>query len=535
MQYGFMKPRVKTSFAAIAVLGVLFFAFVCRFWGLSRFNEPVFDEIYFATYGYDYLKGIEFFDVHPPLGKYIIAIGLWIFQFLPLQQSGGGTEGVASISAFGYRWIGAAFGTLIPLWVGILAYKIGHRVSFGVIAGMLTALDGLLLVESRYALINTYLLTFGLLGLICFLMAVDRRHGRIFWLILAGIGFGACWSVKWNGLGFLLAVYGFYGLALLLSWIAPKAMHDPDSSVEANPLTPLYPPIEPSLSDIEATDEPEITSDTTSNASVKQGIFTKFSQKRTARIPANNSLRGAARIPLPLFALTLAIVPAIVYRLSWVYHLKIAPSYGFWEMQKQILGYHSQVGGNIGETHPYCSPWYSWPWMIRPVGYYFQSWQEGAKTTVLDVHAFGTPILWWFSTLAIFGTLIIVALWLWRIGRDDRLRQFHLVAAVHLVSPINLSVGSFIAIGYAANFLPWMLVSRCTYIYHYMGASLFSFLALAWVLDRVWQRPELQLRAIAPTVILICFAAFLFWSPIFLGLPLSREAFELRMWMSSWY
>jgi dolichyl-phosphate-mannose--protein O-mannosyl transferase len=533
-----MKPSIQTSFVAIAVLGVLLFSFVCRFWGLSRLNEPVFDEVYFATYGYDYLKGIEFFDVHPPLGKYIIAIGLWIFQFLPIQQSGGGTEGVATISAFGYRWIGAAFGTLIPLWVGILAYKMGHRMSFGIIAGMLTALDGLLLVESRYALINTYLLTFGLLGLICFLMAVDRRQGRTLWLILAGINLGACWSVKWNGLGFLMAVYGFYGLALLLSWIAPKAMHDPDASAETNStnstdsppsLTPLYPPL--SSANLDGTTTPDITAQTPP----PQGLFAKLRQQRTERIPANNSLRGAARIPLPLFGLTLAIVPAIVYRLSWIYHLKIAPSYGFWEMQKQILGYHSKVGGNVGDTHPYCSPWFTWPWMIRPVGYYFKNWQQDSKETIIDVHAFGTPVLWWFSTLAILGTLLVVGLWLWRIGRDNRLRQVHLVAAVNLVSPINLSVGSFIAIGYGANFFPWMLVSRCTYIYHYMGASLFSFLALAWVLDRVWQRPELHLRAIAPTVILVCFGAFLFWSPLFFGFPLSREAFDLRMWMPSWY
>ncbi|TAF57537.1 MAG: phospholipid carrier-dependent glycosyltransferase [Oscillatoriales cyanobacterium] len=528
MQYGFMKPSIKTSFAAIAVLGVLFFAFVCRFWGLSRFNEPVFDEVYFATYGYDYLKGIEFFDVHPPLGKYIIAIGLWIFQFLPIQQAGSGTEGISSISSFGYRWIGAAFGTFIPLWVGILAYKIGHRVSFGIIAGMLTALDGLLLVESRYALINTYLLTFGLLGLICFLMAVDRRHGRTLWLILAGINLGACWAVKWNGLGFLMTVYGFYGLALILSWLAPKAMHDSESFAETpstTSLTPLYP--SSTSSNLEDTAAAETAAPT--------GFLATLHSQRTARIPANNSLRGAARIPLSLFALTLAIVPAIVYRISWVYHLKIAPKYDFWEVQQQIMGYHSRLGGNVSDTHPYCSPWYSWPWMVRPVGYYFETWQQDGQDLVTDVHAFGTPVLWWFATLAICGTLLVVVLWLWRIGRDNRLRQVHLVAAVNLVAPINLSVGSFIAIGYGANFFPWMLVSRCTYIYHYMGASLFSFLALAWVLDRVWQRPELHLRAIAPTVILICFAAFLFWSPIFFGLPLSREAFDLRMWMSSWY
>jgi dolichyl-phosphate-mannose--protein O-mannosyl transferase len=373
-------------------------------------------------------------------------------------------------------------------------------------------------------------------------MAVDRRHGRTFWLILAGIGLGACFSVKWNGLGFMMAVYGFYALALLLSWIAPQAMHDPESSNPETPLTPLYPPSDPLSAEGVSGASPEQAAiaevppeESPPTIAPRPGLFATFQRNRIARIPANNSLRGAARIPLPLFALTLGLVPAIVYRLSWVYHLKIAPTYGFWEMQKQILGYHSHVGGNVGETHPYCSPWFTWPWMIRPVGYYFNSWEEGGKTTVIDVHAFGTPVLWWFSTLAILGTLTIVALWIWRIGRDNRLRQVHLISAVNLVSPINLSVGSFIAIGYGANFLPWMLVSRCTYIYHYMGASLFSFMALAWVLDRVWQRPELHLRAIAPTLILICFVAFVFWSPMFLGLPLSREAFDLRMWMQSWY
>jgi len=523
-----MKLNAKTGFAAIAMLGITFFAFVCRFWGLSRFNSPVFDETYFAQFAYDYVNRTEFFDTHPPLGKYIIAIGIRIFQLLPVSQAGGGTEGVSQISAFGYRWIGAAFGTLVPLWVGILAYKIGHRVSFALFAAALTALDGLLLVESRYALINIYLLTFGLLGQICFLMAVDRKRGRAFWLILSGIGFGASWAVKWNGLGFLLAVYGFYGFALILSRIAPTATHDPPA-IDPDPADP-----DDSASSVDPAnsadfDDPADSATTAANAANAATV------PADRRLPPSNALRGAARIPIPLFGLTLGLVPAIVYRLSWVYHLNIAPEFNFWQMQQQILGYHANVGGNTAETHPYCSPWFSWPWAIRPMSYYFDRWDAGDRVMITDVHALGTPLLWWFSTLAIAATIAIVAFWLGRIVLRDRVGQLHLASAVNLVSPIHLSVGSFLAFSYGANLLPWALVSRCTYIYHYMGASVFSFIALAWVLDRVWQRPELVLRAIAPTFVLACFVAFAFWLPIFLGLPISSEAFELRMWMDSWY
>ncbi|NJN39333.1 MAG: phospholipid carrier-dependent glycosyltransferase, partial [Acaryochloridaceae cyanobacterium CSU_3_4] len=52
------------------------FALALRFWGLARFNTLVFDEVYFAKFGHHYLTHTEFFDAHPPLGKYLIALGI---------------------------------------------------------------------------------------------------------------------------------------------------------------------------------------------------------------------------------------------------------------------------------------------------------------------------------------------------------------------------------------------------------------------------------------------------------------------------
>lgn len=46
-----------------------------RLWGLGRFEEFVFDEVYFAQFAWNYLHNVPFFDGHPPLGKYIIALG----------------------------------------------------------------------------------------------------------------------------------------------------------------------------------------------------------------------------------------------------------------------------------------------------------------------------------------------------------------------------------------------------------------------------------------------------------------------------
>jgi dolichyl-phosphate-mannose-protein mannosyltransferase len=71
--------------------------------------------------------------------------------------------------------------------------------------------------------------------------------------------------------------------------------------------------------------------------------------------------------------------------------------------------------------------------------------------------------------------------------------------------------------GYGANFLPWAKISRCTFLYHYMGALVFAIMTLGWLLDN-WLRSEVTFfRQLAISLIILIIISFLFWLPFYLG------------------
>lgn len=462
---------LSSRWFAIGLVSIVALSIALRFWGLSRFNTLVFDEVYFAKFGYNYLTQTPFFDSHPPLGKYFIASGIWLQGFNP----------------FGYRWINALTGSMIPLVIAGIAYQLNHRRSYAVIAGLFAAADGLLLVESRYALINIYLVILGLLGQWCFLLALDAQgRRRWLWLTLAGISLGGTISVKWNGLGFLLSLY----LTWLCAWIVQLfSQYRHRSELDTTPAPTL---------------------------------FQKLRQLNPAQL-----------FYLPVLA-------SGVYGLVWIPHRQLNPTPSFWQLQKQMLTYHGRIGSGPN-VHPYCSAWHTWPWLRRPVDYFYQTALNPAEPVpaigprlptdaakvIYDVHAIGNPALWWLSTAAVIVLLWLLARQLWTWGIRSSPSQPY-------TSTTSLEVPVYLLLSYAANFLPWAGVSRCTFLYHYMPASMFSLLAIAWLVDRWLQSYQQWLRALGVTVIFLVLAALVFWLPIYLGLPLSPEGFRARMWFNSW-
>jgi dolichyl-phosphate-mannose--protein O-mannosyl transferase len=484
------EPTVPWFWIGIASIFLL--SVLLRFWGLSRFNALVFDEVYFAKFANNYLTQTPFEDGHPPLGKYLIALGIWISKHVTLgdnslKNSLTGSE----LSTFSYRWFNALTGSFIPLVIAGIAYQLNHRRSFALIAGLFAAVDGLFLVESRYALINIYLAIFGLLGQWLFLLALNSRPGRRgLWLALSGICFGASAAVKWNGLAFLLGIY----LIWLLAWLKRTIQSLRSSATDSS-------------------------SDQLSAAPNQH----HFADTQT---PLQKLLRLN---PLQLF-FDLAIVPAIVYRLVWIPHLQVYPTPGFWGAQQALLEYHKQVGA-MTNPHPYCSVWYTWPWMLRPVAYYYQNASQAPRPVIYDVHSIGNPALWWLST-----TAIVLVLWM-------LIQQFLASSAEDaiapsdpflLAQPAERWITLYFVLNYAANLLPWLQVHRCAFLYHYMGASVFALLAIAWLVDRLLRNQQRWSRAIGITTIFAILLAFVFWLPIYLGLPLSPEAFQARMWLRSW-
>lgn len=478
--------------------GIFAASLALRFWGLSRFNTLVFDEIYYARFASSFLKGELVFTGHPPLSTYIVAIGIWLGQYLPWSEEGA-KNALAGLflSPFSYRWLNAFVGSCIPLVVAGIAYQLSHRRSYALIAALLIAADGLFLVESRYALNNVYLIILGLLGHLCFLVALRRQSWqRWFWLGLAGVGFGASASIKWNGLGFLLGAYGVWIAAWLLqslSWIRSKISHQ---AMRRSSLSPLY----------------------------------NLTQLHPGHI-----------------AICLALIPALVYYLSWIPYMQLDFGSNFVDLQQRTYEYHKRVGGL--DAHPYCSLWYTWPLMLRPIAYFYETThgqQEpvsvvgpplpgNAGTVIYDVHAMGNPFLWWLSTAAVVLLigLMIARGWQWvaTTFSQDQASADHSQTATPGVYDWLVF---YLLINWAANFLPWVRVTRCVFIYHYMESLVFAVMALALILDRWLASPFRDRRTIGVILIAVILLAFAFWMPLYLGLPLSPFELQIRRWLPSW-
>jgi len=475
----------------LSMTGVFLLSLALRFWGLGRFNTLVFDEVYYAKFGHDYLTRIPFFDGHPPVGKYMVAIGMLIGRYFSFggNEVNGLTGGL--YSPISYRWVTALFGSFFPLIIAGIAYQISQRRSFAFLAALFTAVDGLFLVETRYALINIYIVIFGLLGQLCFLIAVKKPIlQRRIWLLLAGINCGLSIAVKWNGLFFLAGIYGIW----LIAWATDAATDETD----------------------------------------------KLYVRKTDNLSASSVTHPVPS--LPQFVFYLGIIPVFIYCIAWIPHLILSPNYGFIEVHEKIWQFHKQLGGNDSNIHPYCSPWYSWILMLRPMAYYYQTaasineplpvmgppLPSGTGKVFYDVHAMGNPFLWWFSLAAIvflFGMLG------WQI--INKLSQPKRLSALFPLSN-DIWIILFLLLNYVINLLPWVRVTRCLFIYHYMTGIVFGFMALAWLVDQCLRSYYIPLRGLGVTVIFIVLIAFVFWLPLYLGLPLSPEDYKLRMWFTSW-
>jgi dolichyl-phosphate-mannose-protein mannosyltransferase len=506
----------KLPWFPASLIGLFLISLALRFWGLERFNGLVFDEVYYVKFAHNYLTQTPFFDGHPPLSKYLIAIALWIGNQLPIGRDAVNNLAGADYSTWSYRWLNALTGSFMPLVLAGIAYQLTRRPSYALITAAFATLDGLALVESRYALNNLYLVIFGLLGWLFLLVGLNQFSSRLrgLWLLAAGIFFGASLAVKWNGLWFLLGVYGLWSIAQFL----PRPEDGPQQlELFANEGDLGAPP----------------------------------------PAAAKSPLQHLTRISALQMGSYFGLVPAVFYYLSWIPHLRFNPAASFWELQRQILVYHEQVG-NGANIHPYCANWYTWILMLRPVAYFYQITNPGdplptGKTpfptagdqVIYDVHSMGNPALWWLSTLAI--ALIFVVLiqrWCqWLATRDrapvqlpDVPLNMNIVAGLNAtgLNATELWLGLFIVINYGANLLPWVRVTRCVFLYHYMASSMFALLGLAWLCDRWLSSRQSRLRHLGIVSVVLVTLGFLFWLPLYLGLPLSPLDFQMRMWLRSW-
>ncbi len=515
-----MTQKQSFSWFKIGMIAIFVLSLALRFWGLGRFNTLVFDEVYYAKFAQNYLSQTPFFDGHPPLGKYIIAVGMWLSSYFPFWQDTVNVLTGVARSPWSYRWINALFGAFIPLIVAGIAYQLSYRRSFAFLAGLFTACDGIFLVESRYALINQYIVIFGLLGQWLLLIALaNTKKQRKLYLILSGISFGAAIATKWNGLFFLIGVYLNWMLAWLKQHFTAKNRRNNTKSILE-------------------TDQYYVSTE-----ELRKSTATLTAPQQTTAKSLLLPLQKIGQLKIFTAAFYLGIIPLITYSLIWIPHLLQNPKLNFIEVHTHILSFHGRLGGNTADIHPYCAAWYKWPLLTRPIAYFYQTASSANETVsiigpplpsntgkiIYDVHAMGNPLLWWFGFAALMFLAVAVLLKQIIIPSIKEKR-------LSLNSSFSLDTGIalYLILNYAANLLPWVKVNRCVFIYHYMTAVVFAFMALAWLIDKCLRSYHIELRAFGLTITFLIIIAFGFWMPIYLGLPLSAEAYKLRMLFTSW-
>lgn len=103
------------------------------------------------------------FVVHPPLGKWTIALGEYVFGATP----------------FGWRIAVAVLGTLSILMVARITRRLTRSNLIGTLAGFLLALDGMHLVMSRTGLLDMVLMFWILASFGLLLIDRDRTRHRL--------------------------------------------------------------------------------------------------------------------------------------------------------------------------------------------------------------------------------------------------------------------------------------------------------------------------------------------------------------------
>ncbi|GAA1241069.1 phospholipid carrier-dependent glycosyltransferase [Kitasatospora nipponensis] len=480
-------------------IAVALFAGVLRFWNLGYPNAFVFDETYYPKDAWSLLQqGYEgswasdaneqilgvpqhiplgpapAFVAHPPLGKWVIGLGEYVFGLHP----------------FGWRVMVALLGTLSVLMLARIGRRLFGSTLIGCTAALLMSVDGLHFVMSRTGLLDGVLMFFVLGAFGCLLIDRDRSRAHLAaavadgadadlvrlglrpWRLAAGLLLGAACSVKWNGAQ-ILAAFGL--LTVLWDQAGRRAAG--------------------------------------------------------ARRPLRSMLRRDA---LPAFA-SLVLVGAGTYLASWSGWFATTGGYdrnwaehrsgpgpaafrSWWHYQSEMWHFNT----TLTTPHTYQSNPWSWLVQGRPVSMYWQTVPTGQQGCTApggcttQILALGTPFFWWTACFA-----LLYVLWRWFFRRDWRSGAvLCAVAAVYLpwFGFQERTIFSF----YMVVLVPFLALA----VAQMLGALLGP--------PGCPPRRRLVGGVAAGAIVLAVMGCFLFFLPLYTAQVIPMTDWQDRMWFVSW-
>ncbi|MGB2556118.1 phospholipid carrier-dependent glycosyltransferase [Cellulosimicrobium cellulans] len=491
----------------VAIVAVV--AAVLRLWNLGRPGTLVFDETYYVKHAWTLLRvGYEAdwpeepnpafeagdvnsflptadYVVHPPLGKWMIALGM---------KALGGAE-----NPWSWRIASAVVGVVAVVLVARIARRLFASTAMGIVAGALMAVDGEAIVHSRTGLLDNMLMLWVLVAFGCLLLdreqarrrlaercgAILDAGGRIgrygpglgwrWWRFAAAVALGLACGVKWSGLYFLAVL-----AVVSVLW------------------------------------------DATARRTAGVGRWWEDALVRDA-IPA-------ALVMLPTAALTYVATWTSWFRSPGAYMRQWAvehPGEGvqwlppalrsLWEYHLKMWDFHTGLTSeHTYEAHPL-----GWILQWRPTSFYWRSYEVGeagceAERCARAITSLGNPVLWWAAALAILVALYALV----------RLKDWRALAVLSGIvagwAPWFLYAERTIFTFYSIVFLPWVVL---TLVY-----------AITLALERTEGRAVARARVrVGITVLLTTIGAVsVFFYPIWTAWQVPYWFWRMHMWLPTW-
>jgi dolichyl-phosphate-mannose-protein mannosyltransferase len=493
-------------------------------------NGYIFDEVYFAQDACRDIKGMDYLDPEPPLAKLAIAGGILV-SGLWMHYDRGAT-GVADkpceaqgtlpgFGTWGWRLTSLVFGTLLVPLVFLLALRLWPSRFFATSAAVLMNLDGMPFVQSRIAMIDVVAIFLILLAYWVFLVHRQAKDDSSFHRtgLLLGLTIGLAVSAKWVALAAWGTMIFFLGAGWLLRYIrlgGPGSWAlggEPERRASAAP----------------AGDDRDPFADELMHTIRRAGFYALvflvipvlvylLSYARYTSITHNvpvqsysnpcDANKGTSVTTLPASLATSGPLAAIPSPVEYVRQVFLHDRWSYY--------YHSCLTA----THNYGSPWFSWPFLARPVAYYYQDNvgfdSLGHQPTREEVFNLGNPAIWWFSIPCLIYCVAVAV----------RERNF---------------TAAFIVVAFLTSWLPFARVSRVLFLYHMFGGLTFMMLAAAFALARM-RRSSLRLElggirspALTGTHLALAYlglvvVTFIYFYPLWTGLPLTGDDWTQRIW-----
>lgn len=442
----------------------------------------LFDEPNAAVYHPTFLHGTYFDEIYHARAAYehLESIKPYENTHPPLgKELIAAGVAVFGMNPFGWRIVGTLFGiAMIPI-IYVFAFRMFGATRYAFIASFLFACDFMHFAQTRIATIDVYGVFFIML-MYYFMyryyqmnMYRDGLRKTLVPLFWSGLFFGIGAASKW------IVIYGGVGLAFLF-FLTLYERYREYSAVRRN--------------------KAEV-----SNLNAAASADSAGSGASAAEVLAFPRMALASVLWCSLF---FVILPLIIYSLSFVPIMMTAGEEvslaKLIQYQKDMFDYHSQL---VAE-HSFSSPWWEWPFMARPIWYYSgQSLlPEGQISSIVSM---GNPAIWWLGTLAVLAVIV----WLFK----------------------NRHRGMLVAVtAFLSQYIPWMLVPRLTFIYHFFAMVPFLILCLTFIFKKgIEARPQMKIPIYA--YLGLCLVLFAMFYPILSGMIISKEYAGLLKWFPSWY